>query len=106
MELTNEQKIFLDAEGKVVLCACPGSGKTFIVGKKLLKYLTDWKCPYQGIAVLSFTNVASEEVMRQANELSENKVDTGFPHFVGTLDSFINNFIFLRFWHLMPKNPA
>ena len=44
VELTDEQNAFLDAEGKVVLCACPGSGKTFIVGKKLLKYLETW--PY------------------------------------------------------------
>lgn len=68
-ELTDEQKEFLEAEGRIVLCACPGSGKTFIVGKKLLKYLETWSYPYRGVAVLSFTNVASEEVVHQMSQL-------------------------------------
>ncbi|MEQ8236261.1 MAG: ATP-dependent helicase [Syntrophomonadaceae bacterium] len=102
VSLTDEQKVFLDAEGKVILCACPGSGKTFIVGKKLLKYLESWPYAYRGVAVLSFTNVASEEVLRQTAELSTSKTQNiGFPHYIGTLDSFINNFIFLRFGYLM-----
>lgn len=100
--LTDEQKAFLDAEGKVVLCACPGSGKTFIVGKKLIKYLETWPYVYRGIAVLSFTNVASEEMLRQIKEFAERKfLNIGFPHFIGTLDSFINTFIFLRFGYLI-----
>lgn len=103
--LTDEQKAFLDAEGKVVLCACPGSGKTFIVGKKLLKYLETWPYAYRGIAVLSFTNVASEEILRQTKELAETKFQNiGFPHFIGTLDSFIDTFIFLRFGYLMRED--
>ena len=68
--LTDEQKAFLDAEGKVILCACPGSGKTYVVGKKLLKYLTSWPHAHRGVAVLSFTNIASKEIMRQTAELS------------------------------------
>jgi superfamily I DNA/RNA helicase len=100
--LTDEQNAFLNAEGKVILCACPGSGKTFVVGKKLLKYLETWPYAYRGVAVLSFTNVASKEILRQTEELSTNKTQNiGFPHFVGTLDSFINNYIFLRFGYLM-----
>ncbi|GAB6171968.1 hypothetical protein JCM15765_14460 [Paradesulfitobacterium aromaticivorans] len=100
--LTDEQIAFLEAEGKVVLCACPGSGKTFIVGKKLLKYLETWPHAYRGIAVLSFTNVASEEILRQTKDLATRETQSiGFPHFIGTLDSFINNFIFLRFGYLM-----
>lgn len=100
--LTDEQNAFLDAEGKVVLCACPGSGKTFIVGKKLLKYLETWPHAYRGIAVLSFTNVASEEILRQTKDLATRETQSiGFPHFIGTLDSFINNFIFLRFGYLV-----
>ena len=101
-ELTDEQKEFLEAEGRIVLCACPGSGKTFIVGKKLLKYLETWSYPYRGVAVLSFTNVASEEVVHQMSQLSKDALlSVSFSHFIGTLDSFINNFIFLRFGYLM-----
>lgn len=103
MELTQEQKAFLDAEGRIILCAVPGSGKTFIVAKKLLKYLQVWSLAHQGVAALSFTNVASNEIMRQASELSSNFTSVNHPHYVGTLDSFINNFILLRFGYLMQK---
>lgn len=100
--LTNEQKAFLAAEGKVILCACPGSGKTYVVGKKLLKYLASWTYTHRGVAVLSFTNIASSEIMRQTAELSGGTNRTiGFPHYVGTLDSFIDSFIFLRFGYMM-----
>lgn len=100
--LTNEQSQFLDAEGKIVLCACPGSGKTFVVGKKVVKYLENWAYDYRGMAVLSFTNVASEEIIKQVNEISKvNFSNFGFPHYIGTLDSFIDNYIFLRFGYLM-----
>ena len=103
--LTDEQRAFIDAEGKIVLCACPGSGKTFIVAKKLLKYLETWPYAYRGIAVLSFTNVASKEILRQTEELADRKFQNiEFPHFIGTLDSFINTFIFLRFGYLMYKD--
>ena len=37
-QLTEEQKKFLTAEGKVVVKACPGSGKTYSVAHKLLSY--------------------------------------------------------------------
>lgn len=33
-KMTEEQKEFLDAEGKVVIKACPGSGKTYTVAHK------------------------------------------------------------------------
>ena len=93
MELTLEQKDFLASEGKIVLCAVPGSCKTFIVAKKILDYLKNWKYSHRGIAALSFTNVASNEIKRQTMESSLQKEEIGYPHFVGTIDSFINNFI-------------
>ena len=101
MEITREQRDFLEAEGKVVLCAVPGSGKTFIVAKKLLKHLDKWPYQHRGVAALSFTNVASDEIKRQAQEISPEFMTIPYPHFSGTLDSFINNFILLRFGYLM-----
>ena len=102
--LTSEQKQFLDAEGKVVLCACPGSGKTYIIGKKVVKYLETWEQKYQGIAVLSFTNVASDEIIKQVKDISGKTYDNlGFPHYIGTLDSFIDKYILLRFGYLLYK---
>lgn len=98
---TSEQEEFLASSGKVVLHACPGSGKTTVVAQKVLHYLENWNRPHQGIAVLSFTNVASDEIARQAREVLPPGYSIETPHFVGTLDSFIDNYIFLRFGYLL-----
>ena len=103
--LTDEQNIFLTTEGKVVLCACPGSGKTFVVAQKLLHYIKSWNRPHQGVSVLSFTNVASDEIEKQTKELMPGGFEIEYPHYVGTLDSFINHFILLRFGYLMLNEP-
>ena len=66
VEFTDEQLKFLNSQGRVVLCACPGSGKTFLVATKLMNYIKDWNFFHQGIAVLSFTNVASDEIEKQS----------------------------------------
>lgn len=104
IDLTPEQEAFLSTTGKVVLKACPGSGKTYLVARKLTDLLKTWKKKDQGIATLSFTNVASIEIERQVRSISGTGSGTIYPHFNGTLDSFINNFIFLRFGYLLFKD--
>jgi len=104
-ELTDEQKDFIKAEGNVVLCACPGSGKTFVVAKKMLQYIQRWNRSHQGVAVLSFTNVASDEIENQTKELMPDGFKIEYPHFVGTIDSFINKYILLRFGYLLMSTP-
>ena len=100
-EFTTEQTDFLNSSGKVVLHACPGSGKTTIVAQKVVDYLKGWDNPHKGIAVLSFTNVASEEIEHRVKEMLPHMNNINQPHFLGTLDSFINNYIFLRFGYLL-----
>ena len=102
---TTEQIRFLESSGKVVLHACPGSGKTTVVARKMINYLQDWNRPHQGIAVLSFTNVASDEIGHQATEMLPKGFNIDAPHFVGTLDSFIDNYILLRFGYLLLRSP-
>lgn len=104
-DLTTEQHAFLNSSGKVILHACPGSGKTTVVAQKMINYLQMWNRPHQGVAVLSFTNVASDEISRQASEILPEGFSIDAPHFVGTLDSFIDNYIFLRFGYLLLKTP-
>ena len=104
-DYTTEQLSFLQSSGKVVLHACPGSGKTTVVAKKMIDYLQHWDHSHQGIAVLSFTNVASDEINRQAVEMLSDGFSIDTPHFVGTLDSFIDNFIFLQFGYLLLEAP-
>lgn len=100
-ELTREQTLFLESEGRVVVRACPGSGKTYSVATKLLSYLDNWEDYHQGVAVLSFTNVASEEIYKKAFFLNKSIGKLNYPHYIGTVDSFINEFIVLRYGYLM-----
>lgn len=102
--MTPEQNKFLDVEGKVVLCACPGSGKTFIIARKLLKYIQSWEYAHSGVAVISFTNVASQEIDKQTRELMIDGYKIEYPHFIGTIDSFIDSFLLLRFGYLMQSS--
>ncbi len=99
-KLTEEQEKFLNAEGKVVVKACPGSGKTYAVAHKLLSYIDNWKDFHRGVAVLSFTNVASNEIYEKAQSIHGSLGKLGYPHFIGTVDSFIDEFIVLRYGHL------
>ena len=99
-KMTDEQQEFLNAEGKVVIKACPGSGKTYTVAHKLLSYVDNWKDYHSGVAVLSFTNVASNEIYEKAQSIHGSLGKLGYPHFIGTVDSFIDEFIVLRYGHL------
>lgn len=105
-DLTDEQEAFMKTEVNTVLCACPGSGKTYIVARKVHKYLAEWDKSHQGIAVLSFTNVASEEIEKQVEHLQKNSIRISYPHFIGTVDSFINTFIVLKYGYLINENKA
>ncbi len=95
-----EQQRAIEQGGKFVLRACPGSGKTFTVAHRLAKRLNEWTRPHAGIATLSFTNVAHEEISRQLQKLGHPGVPP-YPHFLGTIDHFVNTWIFLPFGHLV-----
>lgn len=96
---TAQQQVVSRTGTHFTVRACPGGGKTFAVAARLAHHLTrsDWTC--SGIAVLSFTNVAWQEIEQQIIERFGLTVE--YPHFLGTLDSFLNRFIFLPFGHLV-----
>ena len=96
---TTQRQIALEKEGQFVVRACPGSGKTYAVAARLAHQLPKWNKRAQGIAALSFTNVAWREIERKLSKNFSQNVPLRFPHFLGTLDSFINQFIFLPFGH-------
>ncbi|MEI8047348.1 MAG: ATP-dependent helicase [Bacteroidota bacterium] len=95
-----QNEIAIEKTGAFVVRACPGSGKTYTVSARLARLLKDWKFPSRGIAVLSFTNVAWQEIKSKLENEFNVKSSLGYPHFVGTIDSFINQYIFLPFAHL------
>lgn len=97
--LTELQQKAIEATGKVILKSCPGSGKTHVVANKTVQQLKDWKDKNRGIAILSFTNVASDELKNRIDNISSFKI--GYPHYIGTLDSFISQYVFLPFGHIV-----
>ena len=68
--------------------ACPGGGKTRAIVARFLRRTAEE--PRKGIALLSFTTAAVDEVKARCGDRSDALV---VPHFVGTFDAFINRFI-------------
>jgi DNA helicase-2/ATP-dependent DNA helicase PcrA len=98
--LSQKQKEAVGIDSRIVTVkACPGSGKTFIVAAKIVEKLSRWKKDNVGMAVLSFTNTAWKEI--EKNLIKYKKESIRYPHFLGTIDSFINHYIFLPFGHLV-----
>lgn len=95
-----QREIVLDKSGKFVVRACPGSGKTYCVSARLARLINNWKKGYNGIATVSFTNVAWQEIEKKYREDFQNSSGISFPHFIGTIDSFVNKYIFLPHGHL------
>lgn len=98
--LSDEQKVFIQTSGKVILNACPGSGKTTTVAHKIYSLIQNWKDNYSinaGIVCLSFTNVAKNEIAEKFREI--NGFPLPYPHLISTIDSFVNTFITLPFAH-------
>jgi DNA helicase-2/ATP-dependent DNA helicase PcrA len=109
LNFSKEKKnIIYEKKGCFVVRACPGSGKTLIVAARFARLLAEWKLRHQGIAAISFTNVAWEEIQNYLekedliNEFGRH-TPIGYPHFLGTIDSFINTFLFLPFGHLVMR---
>ena len=98
--LTKEQREVCYRHGKFVVRACPGSGKTRTVGTRLAWRMANWTSRRSGIAALSFTNVAWGEVGEELLRLGMS-ARPAWPHFLGTLDSFVNQFVFLPFGHVV-----
>lgn len=73
--------------------ACPGSGKTTLVAAKLILLAKKWTHNYQGICVLSHTNVAKDEITKRLQDHPHGTKLLRYPHFIGTIHSFVNMFL-------------
>ena len=102
---TSEQHTrVVDPDGLLAVQACPGSGKTFAVAARVARKLKTWGASRRdGLAVLSFTNVAWKQIHKELNESFGFEGGLRYPHFLGTIDSFVNRYIFLPFGHLIMK---
>lgn len=96
---------FTDVERRAVLLAsnscdvnaAPGSGKTTLLAAKLLLLSRRWPHARKGICVLSHTNVARDEVQRRLGSSVEGSALLTYPHFIGTIHAFVNQFLALPY---------
>lgn len=100
-DITPQRQAYLDARGYTILTACPGSGKTTSIVKKLhivSRYCDEHYGRHAGFACLSFTNKACTELKHKFREIHNEQLT--FPNEVLTIDSFIMQYIVLPFWYL------
>lgn len=100
-DITPQRQAYLEARGYTILTACPGSGKTTSIVKKLLTvshYCGEHYGKHTGFACLSFTNKACAELKQKYMELHDERLV--FPNEVLTIDSFIMQYVVLPFWYL------
>ncbi len=79
--------------------SCPGSGKTTLVAAKLLLLADKWREPYRGVCVLTHTNVARDEILQKVTDNLAGFKLTAYPHFIGTIQEFVNRFLGLPYVH-------
>lgn len=94
MKFTLDQEQVLDAVGNhrlTVVRAGPGAGKTAVFVEILSRELKGFSKAGAGIAALSFTNAAQEEIAERLGSTPSS------PHFVGTLDSFLFRYVIRPF---------
>ncbi|MGW2310781.1 UvrD-helicase domain-containing protein [Actinomadura luteofluorescens] len=89
-----QQEKAITALAPLYVPACPGAGKTHvIVSRHLAQPAATLR---QGRALISFTRTARDQMAERCR--SEGRRDLAvFPHFIGTMDSFIWEFLVLPF---------
>lgn len=98
LDLSEEQLDFIlhPINEACYLKACPGSGKTEVVGIKAAYEISKWKEKFAGIAILSFTKNAAKEISHRIQKHGGTN-STKHPHFVGTIDSWLHGYILQPF---------
>ncbi len=79
------------------VAACPGSGKTTVLVAKLAILARKWRYRTRGMCVLSHTNAARHEIERKLGSTAIGRCLLSYPHFVGTIHGFVNEFLALPY---------
>jgi hypothetical protein len=98
------RKDVLKYKESIDVSACPGSGKTTLVVAKLAILGEKWRYNTRGICVLSHTNAARKKIETKLGNTSAGRRLLTYPHFIGTIHSFINEFLALP-WLRSKNNP-
>ncbi len=80
--------------------ACPGSGKTEVAGLKAAYELAGWRHRTCGIAILAFTR-NSAKVIRERVAHYAGADAAQYPHFIGTIDSWLHGYLLQPFGHVI-----
>ena len=80
--------------------ACPGSGKTEVVGLKAAYEFHAWKERHCGVAILTFTNNAADVIRKRVRQFAGIE-KAAYPHFIGTMDSWLHGYIAHPFGNLI-----
>ena len=92
---SDEQRRVIEHPGSAFIAACPGAGKTRVMVERARKLLNG-RPSGRGIAFLSFTVAAVSELEDRLRR--EGIVQTPpFPHYIGTFDMFIWQFLIAPF---------
>lgn len=102
LKLSDEQVDYINLyiNHSSYLEACPGSGKTEVIGIKSAFEISKWKSFNSGIAVVTFTTSAAKELNQRVRKFGAVSTET-FPHFIGTFDSWIHNYLLQPFTHYL-----
>ncbi|MBI4488381.1 MAG: UvrD-helicase domain-containing protein [Deltaproteobacteria bacterium] len=84
--------VLSSASTNLFLKACPGSGKTEVVGLKAAYEFHAWKQKHCGIAILTFTNNATDVIRKRVYQYAGIE-RSAYPHFIGTLDSWLHGYL-------------
>ncbi|WP_343682858.1 UvrD-helicase domain-containing protein [Acinetobacter baylyi] len=93
----DERRKFICNLSTIDLQAVPGSGKTTALLAKLL--ILETKLPFSdgsGILVLSHTNAAVDEIKEKIHQYCPKLFR--YPHFIGTIQSFVNEFLAIPYY--------
>jgi DNA helicase II / ATP-dependent DNA helicase PcrA len=102
-----ECRQILKARESLDVQAAPGSGKTSLLVAKLALLGARWPHARQGICVLSHTNVARLEVEARLHDHPAGRVLLGYPHFIGTIQTFAHEYLalpYLRGLSITPRS--
>ncbi|HUU46392.1 MAG TPA: UvrD-helicase domain-containing protein, partial [Acidobacteriota bacterium] len=93
-----ERRVYIRSLATLDLQAVPGSGKTTALLAKLL--VIERSLPLDdgvGVLVLSHTNIAVDEIKGKIGRLCPKLL--AYPNFVGTIQSFVDQFLAIPFGH-------
>ncbi|MFX1521561.1 MAG: UvrD-helicase domain-containing protein [Promethearchaeota archaeon] len=96
---------FSETNKNIFLKACPGGGKTEVVGLKTAYEIKRWNKEVGGIAVLTFTNNAADVISERVSQFAGIE-KIMYPHFIGTFDSWLHGYIAHPFGMIITKHKA